>query len=116
MRWDGTAGPPGQTRSPLLRVWGFTVALTFRDERPAEPSGDPGGETHRAAAREWATELVAALARCDRLDATMVGLVYFRGFTYHRVADQLEVPLSRVHSGVARGLQRIGRALTDGPR
>jgi DNA-directed RNA polymerase specialized sigma24 family protein len=88
------------------------MTLSYRERTPRDP-GPYVSATQVDAARAWAVDLRDALQTCDRLDAAMVRLVYADGFTYGRVAEHLSVPLARVESGVARGLQRIGQALAE---
>ena len=89
------------------------MTVRYRERTMRDRAGAGASATQVDAARAWAVDLSDALQTCDRLDAAMISLVYADGFTYGRVAERLSVPLARVESGVARGLQRIGQALIE---
>lgn len=76
--------------------------------------GARANDPERASQRAWSTEALAAMETCDRLDATMISLVYFRGLGYRQVAERLSVPLSVVQTGIARGMVHLGNALMQG--
>ncbi|HEV7204420.1 MAG TPA: hypothetical protein VGN18_07390 [Jatrophihabitans sp.] len=80
----------------------------------ASSQHDHDDAEHRATAQAWADDLVRALDKCDRLDATMVGLVYVGGLTHSLVAQRLALPLDQVNTGIARAMQCIGQSLTGG--
>lgn len=93
---------------------GRWVPRGARPVRGTSPVGERANDPERASQREWSAEVLAAVGTCERLDATMISLIYFRGLGYGQVAERLSVPLSVVQTGVARGMVHLGNALMHG--
>lgn len=75
----------------------------------------PGPEALAIAGAE-ARRVHATLVALPEIEAQVLILVYFGGFTQVEIAGQLAVPLGTVKSRTLRALRRLGHLLTaDGP-
>lgn len=70
-------------------------------EVPTELTGVVIPDYHTVAIRDWVTTLL------NENELRMIDLMYFRGYTYQQISDELAVPLGSVKTYVRRALGRL---------
>lgn len=111
-----------------LKTWVYRVALNVcrsrlgrkrLDLRPLAEDGGPGVETRdprrdpeqRAIARDEGERVARALLEVPEVFRAAVVLCDLEGLTYEEIADVLGVRIGTVRSRIARGRDRLRRAL-----
>lgn len=72
-------------------------------------------EDERAIDRVQAEQVKRAMDQLPKEQLDVVRLAYFGGFTHHEIADILAVPVGTVKSRMRLGLERVRRAVGEGP-
>ncbi|MBN1934398.1 MAG: sigma-70 family RNA polymerase sigma factor [Anaerolineae bacterium] len=119
--WEklGTYRPDGSFRGWLCRIAANLTVDTLRKQKPTADIddlalADPGQGPERATVQqERAAAVRAALMRLPTHTRAALVLREYEGFSYHEIADALNVPLGTVKSRINDARRRLQEDLRD---
>lgn len=119
--WEklGTYRPEGNFKAWLCRIAANLTIDTLRKQKPAADIddmalADPGhGPERSVVQQERAAAVRAALMRLPTHSRAVLVLREYEGFSYHEIANALDIPLGTVKSRINDARRRLQEELRD---
>lgn len=103
-----------RARSLAEKARKISAVSTSDDGLKELPDLDQQDALSHTMSQQNSTRVRACLTRLDEGKRQALLLVYFDGLTHQQLAQRLQVPLGTAKSWVRRGLEQMGKCLTDG--